>query len=44
MESKGLVLASQVLGKSSDGAKQPQAITEFTEFKNASALQDVLLK
>jgi protease III len=41
---KGLVLASQVLGKRSDDIKQPNAISEFTEFENASALQDILLK
>jgi protease III len=41
---KGLVLASQVLGKRSDDIKQPSAISEFTEFENASALQDILLK
>ncbi|OCG08137.1 pitrilysin [Gilliamella sp. wkB178] len=44
MQHKGLVMASQVLGTRTADAKQPQAITEFTEFENASALQDVLLK
>jgi protease III len=44
MDKKGFVFASQVLGKREDNAKQPEAISEFTEFENVSALQDVLLK
>jgi protease III len=43
MEQKGLVLATQVLGSVTNSAKQPQAINDFTEFKNASALQKLLL-
>lgn len=44
IEQKGLVIASQVLGQPEDGKKQPEAITDYTEFKNASSLQDELLK
>jgi protease III len=44
MESKGFVFASQALGNIADLSKQPQAITEYTEFENASALQQILLK
>lgn len=43
MEPKGLVLASQVLGKREADAKQPEAISEFTEYKNVSSLQKILL-
>ena len=44
IDQKGLVIASQVLGQPEDGKKQPEAITDFTEFNNASSLQDELLK
>ncbi|WP_176700582.1 pitrilysin [Gilliamella sp. App4-10] len=44
MDKKGFVFASQVLGKREDSAKQPEAISEFTEFENVSALQNELLK
>ncbi|MWP48859.1 MULTISPECIES: pitrilysin [unclassified Gilliamella] len=44
MDKKGFVFASQVLGKSEDSAKQSEAISEFTEFENVSALQNELLK
>ncbi|SCB97548.1 pitrilysin [Gilliamella intestini] len=44
MDKKGFVFASQVLGKREDNAKQPEAISEFTEFENVSALQNELLK
>lgn len=45
-EQTGLVLASQVLGKSSDNTKQPKAINnnDYTSFENASALQKLLLE
>jgi protease III len=44
MDKKGFVFASQILGKREDNAKQPEAISEFTEFENVSALQNELLK
>jgi protease III len=44
IEQKGLVFVSQVLGKTDEGEKPPMAITEYTEFNNASSLQDKLLK
>ncbi|MFQ1006200.1 pitrilysin [Gilliamella sp. CG22] len=45
MEHKGLVLASQVLGKPLEDSKVPQAINgnELTDFDNASSLQHSLL-
>lgn len=44
IEQKGLVIASQVIGKTEKEEKQPEAITDYTEFKNASSLQNELLK
>ena len=44
VKQKGLVFASQVLGQASQASKKPEAITEYTEFADASNLQDVLLK
>ncbi|OCG60005.1 pitrilysin [Gilliamella sp. GillExp13] len=44
MQPNGFVMASQVLGNTTDILKQPQAITEYTEYKNASALQAILLQ
>ena len=44
IDQKGLVIASQVIGKTEKGEKEPEAITDYTEFKNASSLQNELLK
>ncbi|WP_176700248.1 pitrilysin [Gilliamella sp. App2-1] len=44
MDKKGFLFASQVLGKREDNTKQPESISEFTEFENVSTLQKVLLK
>ncbi|MDF7669839.1 pitrilysin [Orbaceae bacterium ESL0721] len=44
IENRGLILVSQVLGKVVDSVKAPKEISEFTDYPDASVLQQELLK
>ncbi|WP_239373911.1 hypothetical protein [Snodgrassella gandavensis] len=44
MQPNRLVMVQQMLGNTTDATKFPQAIAEYSECKNASVLQEVLLQ